>query len=106
MKGVYISYQKFRTFQMSDKVFSKIKMSEIFYVRTLEASEIFRELNLLLIYFTKHIISFLDQIILSFSLLSTTDFAGFGRNIFKRGMERLCFLIEAANAKIWEKSGI
>ena len=66
----YINYQKFRMFAMSDKV-----LYEIFCVRNLNASEIFRDLIVLLRYLSKPISYLLDKDILTSSLLSNSPFA-------------------------------
>ena len=68
-------------------------MSESFCVRNLKASEIFRHLIVLLRYFSKPILSFLDKNTLTSSLFSNNDLVRSsmtddrGRNSLKRGTE-------------------
>ena len=70
----YINYQKFRTFLISDKVFSEIKKRpKIFCDQSLKASEIFRDLVVLYRYFSNPISSFLDENILTYFLFTNSN---------------------------------
>ena len=67
----------------------------MFCVLNFKASEIFRDLTVLLRHFSKPIFQFSDENILIATLFSNRDFAGYsitddlGRNSLKRGKEQI-----------------